>query len=319
MKKILMLLIILAGVSIALYFWWKNGETAVNPSNKNQVIFVVQKGKGVREIANNLKNQDLIKDPIVFFLLVKKEGLDEKIQAGDFRLSPSMNTNEIIQALTHGTIDIWVTIPEGKRADEIADLLSDKIPSYEKSWRISLRKDEGFLFPDTYLIPKDADIDIVLSLMKNNFEEKYSTIANAPQDPVEKKRVVTIASMVEREARLSQDRPLVASVILNRLNIGMKLDIDATIQYVLGYQKDEKTWWKKYLTNQDLKIDSDYNTYLNNSLPPTPISNPGLSALEAAVNPAKTNYIYYISDKNGKNHYAKTLEEHNTNIQKYGL
>jgi len=299
--------------------WWKNGISAVNLQDKRATIFVIEKGQGVKEIANKLKNEDLIKDPVVFFLLVKKLGLDGKIQAGDFRLSPSMTTSEIAQILTHGTLDIWVTIPEGKRAEEIADILKIKIPSYDESWRALLAQNEGFLFPDTYLIPKDASSDIVLSLMKNNFEKKFSSIPNAPLDPAIRKKIVIIASIVEREAKFSEDRSLVASVIFNRLSIGMKLDIDATVQYSLGFQENQKTWWKRGLTKTDLKVDSSYNTYINAGLPPTPISNPGIDVLQAVINPAKTDYLYYLSDKLGHNHYTKTLEEHNANIRRYDL
>ncbi|MDO8461077.1 MAG: endolytic transglycosylase MltG, partial [bacterium] len=178
---------------------------------------------------------------------------------------------------------------------------------------------EGYLFPDTYLIPKDADIDLIVTLMKDNFDKKYESITPAKKTNLTKEEIVILASMIEREAKLDQDRSLVASVLLNRKNIGMKLDIDATIQYALGYQEIEKTWWKKGLTLQDIKLNSSYNTYLNPGLPPTPISNPGLEALNAVVNPAETQYFYYISDSSGRNHYAKTIEEHNANIKTFGL
>ena len=130
-------------------------------------------------------------------------------------------------------------------------------------------------------------------------------------------KLVIIASLIEREAKLAADRPLTASVILNRLKIGMKLDIDATVQYALGYQTQEKSLWKKDLTNLDLEIDSPFNTYQNPGLPPAPIANPGLAAMEAVVNAPDTNYLYYISDKSGKLHLAGTIEEHNANIDQY--
>lgn len=317
MKRIFTAILIIIALFAIFLFWWERGTRAVNPKDTKEIVFVVPKGTGVREIANKLKREKLINDPIVFFILVKRLGLDGKIQAGDFRLSPSMTTTEIANNLTHGTLDIWVTIPEGQRASEIADEFSKKIPSFENSWRDALNQNEGFLFPDTYLIPKDADAGTVISLMKNNFEQKFSSIPNAPKDQASINRIVNIASMIEREAKLSEDRPLVASVIYNRLEIDMALQIDATIQYALGYQPGQKSWWKKALANGDLKLDSPYNTYLNTGLPPTPISNPGLDVLEAAVNPAKTNYLYYVSDKTGKNHYAEILEEHNANIRKY--
>lgn len=318
MKKLGTLLVFIIVLTGALLLWWNNGLRAQAQYNKATQIFVVQPGSSVRQIANSLKKQYLIKDPVVFFLLVKKLGIENKIQAGDFRLSPSMTAEELAKNLTHGTLDIWVTIPEGKRADEVADVLKEKIPSYSPSWRTVLNQNEGFLFPDTYLIPRDATIDLIVGQMTGNFNQKFRDI-DLSHTKLSKEQIVIVASLVEREARLLEDRPLVASVILNRFDIGMPLQIDATIQYALGYQKDKKTWWKKELTGQDLKLNSSYNTYMRSGLPPTPISNPGLSVLEAVVNPTSTDYLYYISDKNGKNHYAKTLDEHNANIKKYGL
>ncbi len=318
MKRIITVVVILAILGIISLFWWQRGLLPADKSNKTPKIFIIKNGEGVREIANNLKTQGLIRDPIVFFLLTKEKGLDNKIQAGDFRLNPSMSALEIATALTHGTLDIWVTIPEGVRADEIADLLKAKIPTFDESWRKLLEENEGYLFPDTYLIPRDANADLVIGLLKNNFNQKYETL-DAANTNLTKEEIVTIASLIEREARFDKDRQLIASVILNRFNIGMKLDIDATVQYALGYQTDEKRWWKKNLTSDDLKINSPYNTYENAGLPPTPISNPGAASLNAVINPAKTNYLFYMTDKNGVNHYAENIEEQNANIKKYGL
>ncbi|KKP80039.1 MAG: Aminodeoxychorismate lyase, partial [Candidatus Levybacteria bacterium GW2011_GWB1_35_5] len=231
----------------------------------------------------------------------------------------SMSAYEIAESLTHGTLDIWVTVPEGYRAEEIADILEGKIPNYDKSWRDVLNQNEGYLFPDTYLVPRDADINTIISIFKNNFQTKYDSVKSLKTNNLSDTQTLVLASLVEREAMLEEDRPLVASVIYNRLSIGMKLDIDATLQYALGYQEDEKRWWKKGLTNEDKKLNSPYNTYTNPGLPPAPISNPGLSAISAALNPAKTDYLYYITDQNGKNRYATNLEGHSANIEKYGL
>lgn len=315
MKRLLAVIIFFIVAIIIAVIWWNNGASAVNDKDKTPQIFVVKNGDGVREIANSLKTKNLIKDPIVFFLIVRKLGLDKKIQAGDFRLNPSMTAEEIAQNLTHGTLDIWVTIPEGKRAQEIAEILESKIPSYKPLFIDILAQNEGYLFPDTYLIPRDADIALIVSLMRKNFDNKYQTIQSKTQ--LSKNDVVIIASLVEREAKFKEDRPLVASVIMNRLKIGMKLDIDATVQYALGYQRDQKTWWKKDLTIDDLKINSPYNTYINPGLPPAPIANPGIEALKAVLNPQDSEYLYYISDKSGHNHYAKTSEEHDANAKKY--
>src|SRR3990172_4945205 len=244
-RSIIFLAVLLLSVGVAV-LWWKNGNRAQDPTDKSSQIFVVGKGEGVREIANSLKTKGLIKDPIVFFLQTKRLGLDKELEAGDFRLSPSMSLPDIIQNLTHGTLDIWVTIPEGIRAEEIANILKKDIPSYKPDWREILATREGYLFPDTYLIPRDADISLVMSLLNNNFNKRYNGV-NAEKTILSQKEIVTIASLVEREAKFAQDRPLVASVILNRLDLCMKLDIDATVQYALGYAPDEKRWWKKDL------------------------------------------------------------------------
>jgi len=319
MKRIIAVVVLILVFVIISTFWWQNGVLPVNSQDNTPKIFVVKNGQGVREIANNLKTQGLIRDPVVFFLITKKDGLDKKIQAGDFRLNPSMNAYEVAVSLTHGTLDIWVTVPEGYRAEEIADILEEKIPNYDKSWRGILNQNEGYLFPDTYLIPRDADIDTIISIFKSNFQTKYDSIKSLKSNSLTKAQIIILASLVEREARFEDDRPLVASVIYNRLSIGMKLDIDATLQYALGFQEDEKRWWKKGLTSEDKKINSPYNTYTNPGLPPAPISNPGLSAIKAALNPAQTDYLYYITDKSGKNRYATNLEGHNSNIENYGL
>src|SRR3989344_653345 len=234
MKKSIVLLIILLILFIGAIFWWQNGNYPVNKESKEIKTFVISQGDNVRAIAYNLKSQELIRDPIVFFLITKQTGLDKKIQAGSFRLSPSMNTYDIAENLTHGTLDIWVTI----------------------------------------------------------------------------------ASLVERESKHDEDRPIVASVILNRLEIGMKLDIDATIQYAKG--KIDNKWWRPIL-RADYSLNSPYNTYQINGLPPGPISNPGLASLKAVVNPSNTSYLFYITDKTGTNRYAKTLAEQQENINKYGL
>ncbi len=318
MRKLAILIIIPLFIVFS-FLWFRNGTSAVNAQDKKEYTFVVEKNESVREISNRLREEGFIKDQVAFFILVNFVlDVDKNIQEGDHRLSPSMNAQEVAKSLTLATNDVWVTIPEGFRAQEIADILEKNVPGYKNSWKNILEKNEGYLFPDTYLIPKTSDVNLVLSILKNNFEKKYNSI-DSKNSNFSKEELVTIASLIEREARFAEDRPLVASVIVNRLNNGIKLDIDATVQYVLGYQENEKRWWKKNLTFEDLKVNSPYNTYRIRGLPPTPISNPGVAALNAALNPAQTDYLYYISDKSGRNHYAETLEAHNANIKKYGL
>jgi len=317
MKRFLTFVVFIILVVGAAVIWWKNGTMPANANDHTAQIFIINKGEGMRKVSNDLKSKGLIKDPIVFFLLTKKLGLDTKVQAGDFRLNPSMSAYEVAQNLTHGTLDIWVTVPEGNRTAEIADILEKSIPTYKPTWRTTLAANEGYLFPDTYLIPRDATVDQIIALMKNNFNNKYAALKSQQTSNYTQNEIVTIASLVEREAKFASDRPLVASVIENRLSLGMALQIDATVQYILGYQQSEKSWWKKTLGSDDLKINSPYNTYVNPGLPPTPIANPGSAAIAAALNPTKTDYLYYVSDSKGHLYFAKTIQEHNQNVQKY--
>jgi UPF0755 protein len=317
MKRLISVLVILIILASGIFLWWHNGLQAISASNKTPQIFVVKNGEGVREVSNNLKSAGLIKDPIVFFLYTRINGLDKQIQAGDFRLNPSMSMADVANGLTHGTLDIWTTIPEGLRADEIADLLKSKMPSYNESWRLVLDANEGYLFPDTYLIPRTADVNMIVTMMRNNFQAKYDSVKNTQTTALTEAQTIIIASIIEREAIFATDRPLVASALINRLNLGMPLGSDPTVMYALGYQVGAKTWWKQDLTADDLLINSPYNTRKNAGLPPTAISNPGLSAIEAALAPAKTDYLFFFSDKQGHLHFATTMAGHNANIQKY--
>ena len=318
MKRLTVVLILLIIIVVGGVLWWKNGLSAVNPQSKESTIFVVQKGDGVKEISNRLKQKGLIKSSVMFFLLVRQLGIDKKIEAGDFRLSSSMTAQEIAENLTHGTLDIWITVPEGKRATEIAEILKQKIPTYDSSWPNVLSVWEGYLFPDTYLIPKDADIEMVVNQMRGNFDAKYATL-NANSTNLTKEEIVIIASIIEREAITDAEKPIIAGVLVNRLNAKMALQVDATIQYAKGQNTSNKKWWEPVTLEEYNTVKSDYNTYLFAGLPPGPISNPGIVALRAAVSPADTDYLYYLHDKDRKIRYAKTLSEHNENIEKFGL
>ncbi len=317
MKPFRILIILGVLFLLAIGFWYSSASSPVDKTNSTKQQFSVEKGMGVKAIGAKLEKNHLIRNSLIFYITVKRLGIENKIQAGDFQISPSQTTAEIAENLTKGALDIWVTIPEGKRAEEVAQILKETLPNYESTWQTQLKEHEGYLFPDTYLIPKDATIDQIISLLTETFDQKYNTVTNNTN--FSKIKVVTLASLIEREARKDEDRPLVSSVMHNRLDIGMPLQIDATVQYALGYDYYGKSWWKKELSFDNLKLNSPYNTYVNPGLPPTPIASPGIKALEAAANPANTPYFFYITDKNGDNHYAKTLTEHNANIKKYGL
>lgn len=311
------LLAVLIIIFSLIFLWWEQAGKPANPLDSQPVTFTILRGETARSIAERLQKKGLLRSAVAFFLKTRFGGMADKLQAGDFKLNPSMDLDSIANTLTHGTTDIWITIPEGWRKEEIALKLARDLSIPEAEFIREAK--EGYMFPDTYLIPKDATAGGLTKLFMDTFDRKVS-----PGDKEKAKirgltidQLVTIASLVEREAKYENDRPVVASVILNRFKQDMKLDLDASIQYALGYQSQEKQWWKKELTLEDLDIDSPYNTYKNPGLPPSPIANPGLAAIEAVVNAPENNYLFYVSDKSGKIHFAETIEEHNANIAKY--
>jgi len=299
------------------WFWWQYGVSAVDPADKTPIIFVVTRGEGGKEIAAALSRENLIHDRTSFFLLIKLLGIEKDLQAGDFRLNKSMDARSIALELTHGILDVWVTTLEGWRVEEIASQLNKDVDIPESQFLASAR--EGYMFPDTYQVARDATASSVTKMFLDNFNAKVTLAMreDAKKTGLTFAQTITLASLVEREGKTESDRPMIAGILLNRIKLGMPLQVDATLQYALGYQPFEKSWWKKELSDDDKKIDSPYNTYANAGLPPAPICNPGIVSIKAAIYPSTSDYLYYIHDKTGAVHYAKTVEEHNVNIQKY--
>lgn len=317
MRKIIAFGIVILFLVLIIKGWW-SGQLSPVSTDKSTKIIVVENGESFPKIVEDLKTQNLIKSSSAFNLYAKQSGLSTKIQTGSFRLSPSMSSQEILKTLASLPLDSWVTLLEGWRVEEMAAKLNSSlgIPNAEF---LKFAK-EGYMFPDTYLIPRDYSAEQVAQKMRNNFDAKYS------EDLKTKIRKlglidnqgVILASIVEREARSDEARKMVASILLKRFKIGMGLNVDSTIQYALGYQSDEKSWWKKSLSLSDLKVDSPYNTYIHAGFPPTPICNPSLSSLNAVANAdLSTPYLYYYHDSKGVSHYAKTLDEHNQNVANY--
>ncbi|MDO8610384.1 MAG: endolytic transglycosylase MltG [bacterium] len=318
MKKFSIVIIVLVVIFLSSYLYYREGTLPVNKSDISSKIFVVQKGDSLNTIAKNLQNEGFIRNKIVFYAIIKKLGIERTIQAGDFRLSPSMDANTIAKNLTHGTQDVWLTLIEGTRKEEMAHVIAQNFDIPESEFIKNAQ--EGYLFPDTYLVPREATATSIIDMMEKNFNSKFdiNLQKTAQEKGLNPKQVVILASMVEKEARKEVDRPIIAGIIIKRLQDDWMLNIDATIQYAVGYQPEEKTWWKKYLSLDDLKINSLYNTYEHTGLPPDPICNPGLASIKAVVYADTTTpYMYYLSDKNGQMHYAATLEEHNANVTKY--
>ncbi len=187
----------------------------------------------------------------------------------------------------------------------------DKDTAFISEFLRASESKEGYLFPDTYLFPKEASASSIVAKMVGTYNNKTKNLKN--QSGLTNKDAVILASLIERETKTNEERPMVAGIMLNRLNAGMPLQIDASVQYAVGTAKD---WWP-ILTLDDISTVSPYNTYKNKGLPPAPIANPGLSSLEAAFAPEDSDYWYYIHDPDGVIHYARTLAEHNSNIAKY--
>lgn len=316
-KRIIIAIVLILVIVGIVWVWFREGTQSVSPQNADNKMFVVEKGEGVRSIAARLKNEGLIRDPLVFFLVVKKENAEKKIQAGDFRLKPSMDMYQILNELQHGSVDIWVTTLEGWRVEEVALKLAQELSIPEQEFlKVA---EEGYMFPDTYLFPREATASTAATIMRNNFDKKVtSEIKNGiATQGLTLAQGITLASIVEREGRSAEDRPVIAGILLNRLKQGQALETDATIQYVLGYQSTEKTWWKKSIFNSDKELDSRYNTYKYAGLPPGPIASPGIQSIKAVANPTPSNYMFYIHAPDGSVHYAETYDEHLQNVNTY--
>jgi len=323
--KLISIPILLVAVLAVFFLWWR----WVNlPFNEQYTLagqtFIVKKGESFSSVAFRLQDEGLIRSGAAFKLLGRMQDLEGKIQAGSFRLRPSQTLQEIIDFLTQGTQDIWLTFPEGWRKEEFARRLVSNLENFNQEEFLNLATNhEGELFPDTYLLPREASASAVSQLLQNNFQKKFDEdlIKKANRAGLSQKEVLILASLVEREAKHEEDRALVAGILLKRLKADWPLQVDATLQYALAENRCLPTsvdcdWWVTP-TATDKKIDSPYNTYLYEGLPPTPICNPGLSAIKAVIGSQDSEYWFYLSDLKGKMHYSRTVEEHNANIQEY--
>ena len=284
--------------------------------------FVVQKNATRSAIIETLKTQGFIKNTGGFSFALSRKNTGE-IPAGAYKISKAMNAWQTTNVFAGKPYMKWITIPEGFRKEEIADLLAKELGWTSEEKEIWLTKDtaeeadytEGVYFPDTYLIPVDEPTAEVAKRLRAKFEETFAPYAKeALKQNIRWPTLIRVASLIQREAAGKDDMPLIAGVIWNRLLKEMKLDIDATIQYIKGDEKDG--WWPK-IKPEDKMIDSPYNTYKYKGLPPRPIANPGIKAIEAALRPEKTKCFYYLHDKSKTIHCAETFEGHKANIEKY--
>ena len=321
-----MLLIIL--FAFGSFFWWRQNSRPVS-TNENQQSFLIPKGYSASQIGNKLADQNLIKSSLAFKFYVQVTARSKKIQAGEYLLASNYSLFKIVDQLTSGPVEEWVTIPEGLRQEEVVEkyisvLKRNKTDAeaFRQEFLTITANKEGFLFPDTYLFPKTVSASIVANKMLSTFDSKISAQMKADINASEYNldEVITLASVVERETREDEERSVVAGILLNRLEIGMGLQVDATVQYAVASGEcrigTTCNWWPT-LTKEDMSINSSYNTYKYAGIPPAPIANPSLSSILAVIYPTDSSYLYYLHDGEGKIHYAETLDGHNANIRKY--
>lgn len=295
---------------------------AAPDTTAHEAQFTVPIGTTDMQAVGMLKDKGFIKNTGAFDLARTLAG-GGTIAPGGYSLSASMSVWRVVRVLSAGPTQIWVTIPEGLRKEEIAAILTKDLGwtnAQETEW---ITKDtapdadhtEGVYFPDTYLIPLSETPADVAARMRAHFEEVFAPYAKeALTQNIKWTTTLKVASLVQREAAGTSDMPLIAGIIWNRLDKKMALDIDSTIQYARG---DTGAGWWAPITVADKKVDSPYNTYLHVGLPPTPIDDPGLTAIDAALHPATTTCLYYLHDINKQIHCAPTLAEHEANIAKY--
>lgn len=303
--------------------------------DKTPVRVTIPQGASARTVARVLDDSRLIRSRLVFLLTCRMSGSSGDLKPGVYQLNRAMNAAAIIKQLVAGnTVESWVTIPEGKTLREIADILEAKnlvdsatflrlatssgreFYSYPFVYSNNL---EGYLFPDTYLVERGTSAEQVIDTMLRNFERR---VLEAGRERISRfavsrlqtrafdaglHKVLVVASLVEREARVPADRAKIAAVIWNRLAKGMRLEVDATVTYELGVSRANKA--RVYYS--DLRKDSPYNTYMHAGLPPAPICNPGLASIMAAIEPAATSDLFYVARPDGSHVFSRTLAEHN--------
>jgi UPF0755 protein len=299
----------------------------IRPADRSglEQVIIVQEGVTLKEIAATLEEKEVITNKTLFMLWTRLMGYGRKIKAGEYRLSSSMPPIRIIEILTRGIIITHpVTFPEGFSIDQIAEMLAKK-GLVDKSIFISFTHDpdivkrhgisgpslEGFLYPDTYHFGRGLSPASIIEVMINRFMEVVAPYRQLIEESgFTMEEVVTLASIVEKETGRAEERPIIASVFLNRIKKRMRLESDPTVIYGI-------TDFSGNLRRRDLSEPTPYNTYVIKGLPPGPIANPGLESIEAVLYPSETDFLYFVSKNDGSHHFSKSLDEHNRAVNKY--
>ncbi|MDR3349250.1 MAG: endolytic transglycosylase MltG [Acidaminococcales bacterium] len=300
------------------------------PINEGRIVVLkVEGGMSASQIAQLLEEKGIIRSARVFLAQTKSRGMENALQAGEYELVAGMAERDILEKIASGDVrTVKFTIPEGFNVKEIADLLAknglagaDEFLAAAKDYapyeymktgnRLIEYKSEGFLFPSTYRVAANVGGKAILDMLVREFDQQ---LTDGMREKLREKDMsvrdfVTLASLVEKEAAVAEDRKFIAKAFLKRLDIDMPLQSCATIQYILGYPKPE-------LSIADTKLPSEYNTYLHYGLPPGPIANPGLLSMQSVLNPAQEDYLYFVAQKDGKHIFSYTYDEHLRAIEK---
>lgn len=312
--------------------WYDGLLTRPRDANGAEQLFTIQPGEPVASVAYNLQSAGFIRDADAFLAYLIYSGLDISIQAGEYKLSPAMSAIEIAHELQDATsAEVRFVVLPGWRMEELAASLStsglsitrgdffDAVNNPPRGYDFleGARSAEGFLFPASYIFPRSLTAEELVRELVRHFALRLSRDLELAfqEQGLTVYQAVTLASIVQREAVRMEEAPQIASVYLNRLRIGMKLEADPTVQYALGYNAIQGTWWTNPLSAADLQFNSPFNTYVYGGLPPAPISNPGIEALNAVAYPAETPYYFFRAacDGSGYHLFAETFEEHLSN------
>lgn len=329
MKKILAVLVILSAILI--YFFAKNyindNLQAVDSTDDTKIVVEIPSGSSTNHIADILLENELIKDTRIFKYYAKKTETDSKLKAGSFVLSKNMNVDELLNSLISGGSSgntLNITIIEGLTLEETAETISEQMDlNYDKLVEImengQMFKDDieflsdnsdinnlqGYLLPETYNVYINSSEEDIVKFLLSQFDKFYvdDIKPKLTDNKLSFKEIINLASIVEKEALLDEERDEVAKVFLNRIDINMKLQSCATVNYAHGE-------WKERLTYEDIAIDSPYNTYVIEGLPPTPINSPGKVSIVASLEPADVDYLFFVAKGDGSHYFSRTYDEH---------
>jgi len=302
-------------------------EISIPSLKEGKVMAIIPSNTGSKEIAHLLSQRKVIKNESLFILISRIFGWEKDLKAGRYEFTFSDNMVNVLDKLKKGQVSICrLTIPEGLPWWEIANLLSQeeiikkedfirlikKPQVFKEKISFPLPEDslEGYLYPDTYYFTGRETSQEVIKKFLSRFEEEVISLYEKGKSEFSLKEIVILASIIEKEAQVSSEKPIISAVFYNRLQMGMKLQADPTVKYALGSFQEK-------LTYNDLKISSSYNTYLYYGFPPTPVSNPGKESIYAALHPAPVDYLYFVAKGNGTHKFSRTYEEHLKAIYKY--